>query len=275
MRHWMESAGWRQGGFVQQKDLPTLICLYPDVGITEDIYLVVASQSCDIAHAQEPMIEFMIARKKDKMDGNFAHNKHPRKLHIEAIVDNEGQIERLSLEIKAHEKICLLKDDFPESLIPESYIELELNSLKEFVAWLAGRYQRPALPTEFDRRFDEKWKKDKRRKFTEKGSEHILGIYVEITPDEEIEEDKNYSVNLLIIVAHDISKMPEEDSESVRLIASEYAEKMREANMDVVGPLIFPEEGISVATLKRYKRFILDDLSYKSDHPLPSETKLP
>ena len=97
--------------------------------------------------------------KKDKMDGNFAHNKHPRKLHIEAIVDNEGQIERLSLEIKAHEKICLLKDDFPESLIPESYIELELNSLKEFVAWLAGRYQRPALPTEFDRRFDEKWKK--------------------------------------------------------------------------------------------------------------------
>ena len=139
---------------------------------------------------------------------------------------------------------------------------------------MVGRYQRPALPTEFDRRFDEKWKKDKRRKFTEKGSEHILGIYVEITPDEEIEEDKNYSVNLLIIVAHDISKMPEEDSESVRLIASEYAEKMREANMDVVGPSILPEGRNFSCNFKRYKRFILDDLSYKSDHPLPSETKL-
>ena len=90
----------------------------------------------------------------------------------------------------------------------------------------------------------------------------------------EIEKNENYSVNLLIIVAHDISKMSEEDSESVRLIASEYTEKMREANMDVVEPLILPEEEISVATLKRYKRFILDDLSYKSDHPLPSETEL-
>ena len=275
MRSWMESAGWRQGEFVQQKDLHTLISHYSDAGITEDIYLVVASQSCDIAHTQEPMIEFMIARKIDKIDGNFAHNKHPRKLHIEAIVNNERQIERLALEMQAHEKICLSKANFPESLRPESYIKLELNSLKEFVAWLAGRYLRPALPTEFDRRFDEKWKKDKRRKFTEKGSEHILGIYVEITPDEEIEEDENYSVNLLIIVAYDISKMSEEDSESVRLIASEYAEKMREANMDVVGPIILPEERISVATLKRYKRFILDDLSYKSDHPLPPETKLP
>ncbi|MDO4230433.1 MAG: hypothetical protein Q4C98_11515, partial [Capnocytophaga sp.] len=114
----MESAGWRQGGFVQQKDLSILAKIYPTVGITEEIYLIVASQSCDIAHRGEPIVEFSIARKIDKIDGNFAHNKHPRKLHIEAQEDRDGQIVPLALEMLAHEKICLHKSNLPENFSP-------------------------------------------------------------------------------------------------------------------------------------------------------------
>lgn len=271
LRSWMEAAGWRQGRFVQQKDLPTLIGIYPNAGITEDIYLIVASQSCDIANAGEPIVEFSIAREIKSVDGNLTHNKHPRKLHIEAKVDENGTINSLALEILAHEKICLSKSKLPEDLTPEPYILLELNILQGYIAWLAGRYQRPALPTEFDRRFDAVWSKGKRKKFSETGSEHILGIYVEIDPDAELEQDKNYSVNLLIIIPEDIS---ESQLKNVEKIANEYAKKMSDAGMDVFGPEIEKETRISIATWKRYKRFILDDLSYKNNHPLPPEVEI-
>ena len=171
----------------------------------------------------------------------------------------------------AHEKICLSKLELPENLDPEPYIRLELNTLQEYIAWLAGRYQRPALPTEFDRRFDGVWNKSKRKKFSEKGSEHILGIYVEINPDAELEPDEKYSVNLLIIISEDISEM---QFQNVEEIANEYANKMIEARMDVAGPVIKKETEISIATWKRYKRFILDDLSYKNNHPLPPEVEI-
>lgn len=267
----MEEAGWRQGRFVQQKDLPTLIDIYPNAGITKDIYLIVASQSCDIANAGEPIVEFSIARKIKSVDGNFTHNKHPRKLHIEAKVGEDRAINSLTLEILAHEKICLSKSELPEGLIPEPYIRLELNTLQEYIAWLAGRYHRPALPTEFDRRFDEVWNKSKRKQFSEKGSEHILGIYVEINPDAELQQDENYSVNLLIIISEDIS---EEQFQNVEKISNEYAKKMIEARMDVAGPVIKKETQITIADWKRYKRFILDDLSYKNNHPLPPEVEI-
>ena len=268
----MEVAGWRQGGFVQQKDLPTLINIYPNAGITEGVYLIVASQSCDIANMGEPIVEFSIARKIKSVDGNFTHNKHPRKLHIEAKIDENETINSLALEILAHEKICLSKSELPESLSPEPYIRLELNILQEYIAWLAGRYQRPALPTEFDKRFDAVWIKSKRKKFSEKSSEHILGIYVEINPDAELKQGENYSVNLLVIVSEDISETQLKDA---RGVADEYAKKMAEANLDVDGPLIKKETEISIATWKRYKRFIFDDLSYKNNHPLPPEVQLP
>ena len=49
---------------------------------------------------------------------------------------------------------------------------------------------------------------------------------------------------------------------------------MIEARMDVAGPVIKKETQITIADWKRYKRFILDDLSYKNNHPLPPEVEI-
>ena len=47
-----------------------------------------------------------------------------------------------------------------------------------------------------------------------------------------------------------------------------------DAKMDVGIEKILTESKVSIATLKQYKRFNLDELSYRNDDPLPPEIKM-
>ena len=47
-------------------------------------FLVVISHDCDIANInleEEPEVEFIVASRGDRLDGNLTHAKHPRRLH--------------------------------------------------------------------------------------------------------------------------------------------------------------------------------------------------
>lgn len=270
MRSWMEEKGWRQGSIIIGEDIK----VFKDIGenVNPDTILIVASQSCDIANNSEPHIEFSIGKEVDCLDGNFTYNKNPRRLHLICNTNLSNQPQNLNIELFAHEKICVDKTKFSTQFEPNKNYQLLDKELSIYVDWLAGRYKRPALPTKFDERFDNAWKKDKRRKSSGKLSEDLIGIYIKIFPDEEIDEDQPYEVELLVLVT------PEADHSRIKILMQQYVDAMKSANfiLDSENPFhIRTEHQVSIGTLRQYKRFVLEDLSHKHDnHPLPCEIHL-
>ena len=267
----LEQLGWRQGMVVQLSDNAGI---FKFIGLRhiEDLILIIASQSCDIANNNievDPYIEFSIARRIQNLNGSFTHNKNPRVLHanLQSYTENTDFAHVQPIEIKAFEKHCAPKEYFA-NLSPNTDILLNAMDLEAYVSWLASRYSRPALPTEFNNRIATADPKDKLRKKAKGTNTALSGIYVEITPDTEILPDQNYSVNLLGLVSAGFVGDLATTKESLEA----YAEVMRQAGMDVTVALR-KENEVSIADIKRFKRFYYDDLSFKTQAPLPPEVK--
>lgn len=266
----LEEAGWRQGSIVRPPDLQRLL-ESEGKPYEEGLILLVASQSCDIANNNldsDPFIELSVARRIEGAEGHFTHNKNPRILHTHIICrTGDAKIfDDSPLELRAFEKVLIRKEAFL-GLPPDPDSVLEDKQLHSYVAWLAARYARPALPTTFNDRVKAVDPKDKIRSKVRKGNEQLVGIYVEILPDAEIQDDETYSVNLLGLLPAGFSG----DSSKAENAINAYGEVLRNAGMDVT-PKILKEDDVSVALLKRFKRFYFDDLSLKEDAPLPPET---
>ncbi|MFP4733217.1 hypothetical protein [Pasteurella multocida] len=277
-RSWLEEKGWGQGNFIAPDDVNTLRSKFPDlIRVEDDVYLIVASQSCDVCARieHEPYIEFSFAKKIDKPNGNYMHNKNPRRLHITANHFVDGIVNDLHLELFANDKISIKKDDISSIKLIEPDVTLKLSNtaIQQYANWLAARYNRAALPTTFEFLFNEQWKKSKREKDSEKYSEYILGIYVDINPDKEIIDGEKYSVQLLFLISP-TAEHKENVMQSIKELANKYSDNLKAANMDVVGDvLIKTKNQVSLATFANFKRFNLDSLSYKNDHPIEPAVK--
>lgn len=269
MRHWMESLGWLQGSVVKRENVAHILELVGKLELVSDnVGLIVASGSCDVANANDLIIEFSIFRYVERIDGSFSYNKNPRRLHccLESTTSST-----LYIALEAYEKIGILKHSILEGIAPDPEIKFTQNELNFYVDWLVARYKRPAFPTEFDRRVDEAWKKDKRKKAASKVSDKLIGIYAKVYPDTEIMESENYAVDLLALV---IPNLTTKEQQEIQSLIDQYKTALLEAGMDVGSEKILTEFQVSVGSLKQYKRFNLDELSYKNDHPLPPEINM-
>lgn len=267
----MEAKGWLQGSIVSPEQMEILSANFD--ALSTDVFLIVASQSCDVANKSEESIEFSIARKVVKLEGNYTFNKHPRKLHISAITDEaELDVPEIYLQLLAHEKVSIPKDKLFSLgvLTPCDSISLKESVINNYVDWLASRYKRPALPSEFDRRVAVSWPKKKREKAFEKLSEHIKGVYVEITPFSEIQESSDYSINLLILITEE-AKRDSAIYSKVEELANEYIEAVKTLRINTIGHKIEIEKNVSLFRFQLYKRLNFDALSYKNNHPMPFE----
>lgn len=270
----LEEAGWRQGSVVNNSDLQGLIDIDIDIigkPLAVDMVLILASQSCDIANNKldsDPYIEMSIARRIEATKGHLTHNKNPRILHtsITCRTSDEDVFIEENIELRAFEKVAILKVDLVK-LQPDLDRKFEDRQLKSYVAWLSARYSRPALPTTFNDRVSAADPKGKLREKVKKGNEQLVGIYIEIMPDSEVKDDESYNVNLLGLLpaGFDGDKSKAEDA------INAYAAILRNAGIEVV-PTIRSEDEISVAVIKRFKRFYFDDLSFREEAPLPPET---
>ncbi|MFW1664646.1 hypothetical protein [Acinetobacter ursingii] len=265
----MEELGWRQGSIVSQQHVNTILlsCKLP---YSEEIILIVASGSCDVANLNDPYIEFSIAKKIDSYNGTFGFNKNPRKLHLKMdILLSEMEMISGAVELLGHEKIQIKKTDIPEGIVPDRTKILSVQELRYYVDWLAGRYKRPAFPTTFDRRLDAVWVKKKRLKEADKVNDLILGVYAKVYPEAELSEHQNYAVNMFVMVRSNLSI---EEKASVQSLIDSYKEAFTEAHMqlDTSIPMI-TEDKISVQRFKEYQRFNMDELSYKNNGPYPTD----
>lgn len=206
--HELEKSGWRQGSIIKDEDLAQLFGEnLSDFG--DGIVAIVATQSCDIANNNldvDPNIEVSIARIIDKINGNYANNKNPRILHLDASILKPGEegLDTAHLELKAFEKVAFDKRIF-EGISPDPHRNI-LKHQHDYVSWLAARYARPALPTEFNDRIERADRKNKRKKIIKKLND-LSGIYVHINPDREIESGEKYRVQLMGVLPDDYSVM--------------------------------------------------------------------
>lgn len=268
----LEESGWKQGSVVKSTDLASLL-KFSNFPHKEDLVLLVASQSCDISHgniALDPYVEMSLARTISAKTGNYTNNKNPRILHtfITSFSEEKNKIYvNKDIELIAHKRFSVPKEELVKYK-PDSNQDLEDSELEGYVAWLAARYSRPALPTKFNDLISESDPKGKLRKKVKKFSRELSGIYVEIIPNREIKDGEKYRVNLLGLLSPQFNG----NLEQVETAIEQYATVMKNAGMDV-NHSVKKEDEISIAVIRRFKRFYYDDLSFKEDFPLPIETK--
>ena len=265
----LEAAGWRQGSIVRSSDIATLLPMAND----PELIFITASQSCDIANNKietDPYVELSLARRIENLRPHLTHNRHPRILHTHILrrTGDVDVVDHVVIELKAYERFAVPKEAL-KLLGPDPDSTLDNRQLKSYVAWLAARYSRPALPTAFNDRIRAVDPGNKIREKAKKSNESLSGIYVQILPDTEIRENETYTVNLLGLLHAGFTG----DTKHAKTVIEDYAAIMTKAGMDV-SAVVRTEDEVSLATISRFKRFYYDDLSLKEDMTLPTETGL-
>jgi len=225
---------------------------------------VVASHSCDLTHHTpegEPYAEVLVAELVDSLNGNFTHGKHPRKLHMQMHSHEE---ESSVLEFLPWRRFWVERRKLA-CMVPDENRFLLREDIRILSVWLAQRYQRAALPDDFNNLVRSVSKQ--RNKLHTKISPHVSGLYVEIFPDRELANNESYSMNILALVPRE----QKEETDSVQQGMEELVELFQQSGIDVES-YVQVEDNVSYGRVRRMKRFPLEHISLRyGDHPSPWE----
>ena len=103
-------------------------------------FLIMISQECDILSSDEPRVEALLVRVKDKPGDQRYLARIANNSFREFVLDMEA-----GLVADARIRLQIAKDALYE-IQPEPWTMSE-STRDEFVDWLAGRYDRPPIPT--------------------------------------------------------------------------------------------------------------------------------
>lgn len=262
----LERAGWRQGSVVSLNDQERLLNSAGFAGDTANACLLVASHSCDIANNNielDPDIELSIGTEIEVADGNCTFNKNPRTLHTKLLVNSHSAgIFEQNIELLAPAKLKITKEELSQ-LTPDPNRSLVMPDLTAYINWLAARYSRPSLPTHFNDCLHSS--QNKLRRIAKKAND-FTGLYVAIEPDRDLEQGELYHVDLLGMLPGGYSG----NRAAAEKLTKAYGAIMEEAGMNVV-VAVRAEDEMSVAAIRRFKRFYFDDLSFKDGSIQPVE----
>lgn len=152
MAAWARDTPWRQGNLLTDETATALGLAHPEH--PGDTVVIVATHDCDLAQSpeNEQMIEVVIGRRIDSMDGNYTHAKTARTLHSQF----EGDVP-LFAEFGATGKQTVSKKEL-FYFEPQARQHLSPSGLASLQRWLAARYRRSAFPDEFELRLVSKTK---------------------------------------------------------------------------------------------------------------------
>ena len=226
--------GWRQGSIVTKDDVISLIS-DDTYGLSENSILIVISQSCDIgcwSDEKEPDIECILGSYIKNIDKRLASGTSSRKFHLGVIQGTEDESfgKTVYVELLAKNKIHLNKASF-SGLSPNDKSKIDSAQMETFTSWLATRYSRPAFPDNFDKAID----REKLKELAKKVNPLLSGIYINLIPFEELDDPKQYSLDLLGLISPNTT-VPRED---IQNLFEEYAQVIR----DCFGFNIFKENG--------------------------------
>jgi|ERR1043166_628983 hypothetical protein len=145
---------WRQGSVIPA-DLVERALKFCEPAVRKEIlernpFLIVTSQDCDILHeslSAEPWVELIAITVAEKEDGNFLNLRNPRRLQFYLTLKDK----RCLIEAIIHDR-CRIPRELLACAPPSNEALLQPDQLSGLVRWLARRYERTAMPDEFDRR---------------------------------------------------------------------------------------------------------------------------
>lgn len=181
MGEWSRSNPWRQGSIIRDKTFEALRLKGLD-GVSEHVAIVI-SHDCDIAAAidREPVVEVIVGRFIEAVQGGFANAKQARRLHLYALQADGG---KRSVEIFA-----TAKDNVSKNLLadfgPSTDFHLSISEVGVLRRWLAARYRRHAFPDAFEDRFNKV--KDRFLKALKGSSNHIRAVLFDLDEEQVVD----------------------------------------------------------------------------------------
>lgn len=185
---------WRQGDIFPQ-EAHSILAEQLGIELTDDCACIVITHSCSILHEhfeQEPVIEILVARPSDKLDGNAMYVRNPRRLHFSLSVTGQAQ----PFEVWAKDRYRLTREILAKYR-PDTNRNFEKDSLLTLVAWLVARYERAAFPDNFQKRLAQI--KSKLKSQFEKLCD-VSEVFIALSSWDELDINDPYKVVLVFIM---------------------------------------------------------------------------
>ncbi len=205
--------GWRQGSLLQPVDLPLPRKVQPHFEILQGAYFYVLTHDCDLVQpdfGKEPSVEVLVISPIEKIDGNFAHGRHPRTIDFQIGAD-------------AFRANCHTRHTFQRSILagirPVNELTVEDYTRDVISEWISKRYIRPAFPDEFNRRLHGRGKAI--QKFLKDHGSRFWQILISCNPSRE-ELPANEKYDLLIWLVEDPNLKESVDEEPSSSLAKEF-----------------------------------------------------
>lgn len=265
MAEWDRNTPWRQGNLLGTDAIEALKLCHP--GSQEKTLVVVATHDCDLAQHPdaEPCIEVVVGWLTDK-DGNYAHAKSARRLHVEF----SGEVPFWA-EFDTTAKISIAKTAFLP-FVPRTDAHLTPENHATFQMWLASRYRRSAFPDEFERRLTQETKlAEKIAKAVKSHGDLIAGVFFDVDEGEEISRNGSadtYTLDITILhtAEPDFMAADKAATAAAKTIETAFKEKLFEPtkkweHIELRSCEAISESVMSYLIFKRLKRWRLDYIS--------------
>jgi hypothetical protein len=193
------SHSWRQG-VILPVDLPGLDIrqLVLDPQLKKEDILVLISQDCDIccrSTMDEPDVELLVGRRTMATVpvGNYSHGKNPRKLEL--LIESSDRQAVYSFAV--HERQFISRTLLAES-DREPNGKIGKNNLSVVRQWMARRYIRTALPTNFNTRTHEQRGRIEKKLRTL--GNVVRSIHIRLGSQFELPDEELYAIDVVLLI---------------------------------------------------------------------------
>jgi len=198
MPEWSRNTPWRQGNLLTDEAVISIGMVHPEH--PDNTVVIVATHDCDLTQLpdREPLIEVLVGRKVQKLEGNFTHAKNSRTLHMEFESSDPLFAEFSSTGKRTIHKNVLVNYE------PDANVRLLPTVKTIFQMWLASRYRRSAFPDEFENRLKESKLHEKIAKSVKPLGNHITAIFFDLDDGLEVartEPDDVYTLDIILLHA--------------------------------------------------------------------------
>lgn len=261
----LDRHGWRQGAVLGPAlDVEARAHAPSRIAFADGDWLIVTSHDCDIVNGRldkEPFVEVLRAAVvPHKPDKQQVWGRNPREIQIAA---DDGAGRSVVLAAKVHERWSVPR----ELLVSEApRCVLDDKTRRLIAEWLAKRYIRAAFPTAFDGRWRSKMKEW--NGLLESQSQWLQGIYLRLSTQAELADDKPYKVHLIVAAPASATKdasWPKKAHELETLVET-FWQQFR-PGIECVEVEVMATSALTLAAIETYQRFDADWVSFADDSP--------
>ncbi len=255
--------GWRQWSCVASADVPRVLAgvsLRAAGTVGNGARLLVVTQSCDLVHESyenEPMVEVFLCEDlgaEHLPDGNLTAGKNPRSLQVELQVKGEPHW----IVLCSHGRTLLPRHRLA-NIAPDPTVVVSDQAVRILQRWIVNRTVRAAFPDAFNARTRKAQGRLEAR--LKKGGAALLGLYVNLTPWDEVAEGQSYKIDFVGLVSEGLDWESRQDLERLLgEVAKAYAACDGIAGCDY---RVLDEEEAPMGLLGTHRLFPLDFLSLR------------